>query len=327
MYYRCENCGGNVVYHPQKRKMVCESCGSENSEKMIVQETMEICDNCGAALEFTEHTLSCKCPYCDTYLILKERIEEKPEPDLVLPFCIDRHEAAELIKRSFGSKLFLPRDFASVSSVEKMEGIYAPFWMFDLHTHVDFEGEGDKLRTWRDGEYQYTETKTYLVRREFTADYQKIPVDASTVMEDDLMDILEPYEYEELLDFVPKYLSGFLSDTYDEDKESSGYRARQKAEHYSTQYLEDQNLRYDHVRTFHKQMDHEEKKVYYAFLPVWKYVYRFRKKDYVFYVNGQTGKVIGAPPISKKRAATLSAALFVSLCFCLEMLVWLLEVI
>ena len=25
MFYRCKNCGGNVLYHPEKKKMICES--------------------------------------------------------------------------------------------------------------------------------------------------------------------------------------------------------------------------------------------------------------------------------------------------------------
>lgn len=327
MYYRCDNCGGNMIFNPRKRKMVCESCGSEDSQKVIMQDSMEICDNCGGTLELKDHTLSCKCPYCDAYLILNERMEGEMHPDLVLPFRIDKHEAAERIKKSFGSKLFMPGDFCSASSVEKMEGLYAPFWMFDLHSHVHFEGEGDKIRTWTDGDYQYTETKTFLVKREFTVDYNKIPVDASSVLENDLMDILEPYEYKELIDFEPLYLSGFFADIYDEDKDSSKSRADKKAERYSNQYLDETNVRYNHVRTFINQMDHKEKKAYYTFLPIWKYVYRFNQKNYVFYVNGQTGKAIGSPPISKKRVATLSALLFGSVLFCLEMLVLLLGVL
>lgn len=327
MYYRCDNCGGNVIYDPGKRKMICESCHSEGSQKVILQDKMEICDNCGGALDLKPHTLSCKCPYCDTYLVLKERMEGKLAPDLVLPFCIDKHKAAERIKENFGSKLFLPKDFCSVSSIEKMEGLYAPFWMYDINTHVDFEGEGDKIRTWTDGDYQYTETKTFAIQREFCADYHKIPVDASVVLEDDLMDILEPYHYDELLDFVPEYLSGFFADVYDEDKDLLKPRADQKAERYSRQYLEEMNAQYSHVRTFRNKMEHREEKAYYAFLPVWRYIYRFHQKNYVFYVNGQTGKVIGAPPISRKRAVGLSALLFLSLFFCLEMLVILLGVI
>ena len=31
MFYRCKDCGGNAVYDPKKKKMVCESCGNEDT--------------------------------------------------------------------------------------------------------------------------------------------------------------------------------------------------------------------------------------------------------------------------------------------------------
>ena len=30
MFYRCKDCG-NAVYDPKKKKMVCESCGNEET--------------------------------------------------------------------------------------------------------------------------------------------------------------------------------------------------------------------------------------------------------------------------------------------------------
>ena len=47
MFYRCKNCGGNVTYHPEKKKMICESCGSEESQQEIPQKEIHICSNCG----------------------------------------------------------------------------------------------------------------------------------------------------------------------------------------------------------------------------------------------------------------------------------------
>ena len=38
MFYRCKDCGGNAVYDPKKKKMVCESCGNEETQEKIPQE-------------------------------------------------------------------------------------------------------------------------------------------------------------------------------------------------------------------------------------------------------------------------------------------------
>ena len=40
-------------------------------------------------------------------------------------------------------------------------------------------------------------------------------------------------------------------------------------------------------------------KSYYVLLPVWMITQDYNKAEYTFAMNGQTGKVVGKPPISK----------------------------
>ena len=35
MIFKCKNCGGNAVYHPEKKKMWCPHCDSEDSEERL----------------------------------------------------------------------------------------------------------------------------------------------------------------------------------------------------------------------------------------------------------------------------------------------------
>ena len=49
-------------------------------------------------------------------------------------------------------------------------------------------------------------------------------------------------------------------------------------------------------------------KVHYALLPVWMLSTRWRGKDYLFAMNGQTGKLVGDLPMSKGRFWGLFAA-------------------
>lgn len=327
MFYRCKNCGGNVLYDPDKKKMVCDSCQSEDSAQLIRQEKFHICNNCGGQLEVGEHTLAARCPYCKTSIILEDRMEEAYEPHLVLPFQIDKHKAAEFLLKKFKGKLFLPANFCSASSLESMEGIYVPFWMYDFHTSIYFEGEGDKIRVWREGDYECTETRVYRIIRDFTVDYERIPVDASISRENGLMDLIEPYQYGSLFNFSPEFLSGFEAETWEEDKEQLRDRAEQKANTYSEQYLNDFIGNYDAVRSFQKKRTNEGKETNYAFLPMWHYVYHYNGKNYEFYVNGQTGKAIGSAPVSIGKAFAMSAAVFGSVFFFLRMLCFFLEVI
>lgn len=327
MYYRCNGCGGNVIYDPKKKKMVCESCGTESSFQVIQQDRLDQCDNCGTILEPKPHTLSCKCPACGTYLILNDRMEGELKPDLVLPFRISKYDAVDLLQESFGKKMFLPGNFLNASTVEHIQGVYVPFWMFDFHSSVDYTGTGEKIRTWTRGDTEYTETKVYSIERNFDIDYDKIPADGSTLMEDNLMDLLEPFQYEELIEFSPEFLSGFLADTYDEDAQTVQPRAEEKVDKYSRNKLSATISGYDHVREDSCRINNAVTSLKYAFLPMWRYVYTFQGKEYHFFVNGQTGKVTGGPPISKGKAFGLTAATFASVMFCVSMLIRLLGVL
>lgn len=122
-------------------------------------------------------------------------MKEEYKPDLALPFVIDRKEAIEIIRKNFAKKMFIPKDFCSTSSLESLQGRYVPFWMYDMETHVHFEGEGRKIRTWTEGDYDCTETSIYRLVRDFNVNYDKIPVDASKNMPDEKMDLVEPYKY------------------------------------------------------------------------------------------------------------------------------------
>lgn len=327
MFYRCKNCGGNVTYHPEKKKMVCESCGSEDSQQEIPQKEIHVCSNCGGQIETTEYTLACRCPYCQTFHIFEDRMEGEYRPQLLLPFCLGKYEAAEKMKKHFSSNLFLPSDFCAAASIETMEGLYVPFWMYDFCSHIRFEGEGDRIRTWREGDYEVTETRVYRLIRDMEINYAKIPVDASIAMEDGMMDLLEPYEYGELNDFTPVYLSGFQADVYEQNSDALKGRAEEKADGFSRSYLAEENAGYAVVRPLEDYIENEKKNTFFAFLPVWKYIYHYDGKEYPFYINGQTGKVIGAPPVSRARVFGMSAGIFALTFFFLRMLLYFLEVL
>jgi hypothetical protein len=50
-------------------------------------------------------------------------------------------------------------------------------------------------------------------------------------------------------------------------------------------------------------------KVHYAMLPVWVLNTKWQDKDFLFAMNGQTGKFVGNLPVSTKRVIGLFAAI------------------
>lgn len=312
MIYKCQNCGGNVLYDPAKGVMRCPHCDGIDSEERIKNSgDMMTCGNCGAPMTgaVKAHTSACKCPSCGIYTIVEERVENEFKPDVVLPFRISKGQAVKAMKDTFRNRIFTPLTFLNHATVKSMEGVYVPFFLYDYEAEGSYHGNGTRVRTWSDSNYRYTETSHYVIDREAEACYSKVPVDASTVMEDDCMDLLEPFKYESLTEFDPKYLSGFFSEKNNDDEVIYSPRAEKKIKQSMNQIIKDSIVGYS-TESGHSHVILKDKKVTYALLPVWKYVFRSKDVDYPFYVNGQTGKVIGKTPVDTGMVFLYSASVF-----------------
>ena len=310
MIFKCNNCGGNVVYDPAKKKMVCPHCESEESQSIVAEENRMQCVNCGAPLEPDDITSAMKCPNCGSYHVFEEMVSGEYKPHLILPFMISKEEAAENLKKEFKKRVFTPSGFLSHASISKMEGAYIPFFLYDYDSNAELSATGTKVRSWTEGNYRYTETSYYQVERELDIDFNRIPVDASKEMDNEVMDLLEPYDYKALLDFNEKYMSGFYGEIYSEDLGEVGKRAETKANRASEALLRDSVSGYSTLMNEVKHIDLHEKNREYALLPVWVYDFEFRGQKLRFHVNGQTGKVIGVTPVDKKKVVLYSASVF-----------------
>lgn len=315
------------MYSPEKKKMYCPHCESMDSEEKIEDSSLVQCVNCGAPLQITEFTSACRCEHCGTYLIFNERVENAFEPRLILPFGLGKEMAAAAMEKEFSRRLFAPADFLSAKSLEKMEGIYVPFWLYDYAADYDFAGEGTRVRTWRSGDTEYTETSYFEVIRQMDVDFDRIPVDASIAMDDRLMDLMEPYDYRALADFVPQYMSGFFGEVYNQEAEELDGRAQAKARQASEELLQSSLMEYTTVRPFRKNLKLNREDFCYALMPVWQYVYRYKDQSYLYHVNGQTGKVIGVTPVSRGKVMAYGASVFAAVTALCYMAVHLLEIL
>ncbi len=310
MLFKCRNCGGNVVYSPEKGKMYCPHCESEESQDMVQGGSLTQCANCGAPIEAGQYGSAGKCAHCGSYLIYNERVEGVFAPHLMIPFRIGKNEAVEAMNKEFKKRAFTPSDFLSAKSLEKMEGVYVPFWLYDYQADYDFAGEGTKVRRWTSGNTEYVETSYYEVLRRMDVDFDRIPVDASYAMEDGIMDLMEPYSYQELMQFEPKYMSGFFGEVYNQGAPELEGRAQVKARNASEEMMRGSMQGYSSMRPLRKNLNLMRSGVHYALLPVWQYVYQYRGKTYCYHVNGQTGKVIGTTPVSKGRVVAYGMSVF-----------------
>lgn len=304
------NCGGNVVYDPKKKIMSCLSCGGEECQEIVPAQEPTICVNCGSQIPYTEFQSAGRCPSCGTYLLRDNFVEYPYGADVVLPFKISKYEAEDKLKNEFGKKLFIPGTFLSRKTLEKLRGVYVPFWLYDFDSDIDYHAIGTKVRSWTSGDKRYTETSYFDVARKLHVNYEGIPVDASIAMEDGMMDLMEPYNYGELISHDNKYLSGFEAETYNMTPDQAAPRAQEKADKANHGWVAKTTDGYATLTGERMNSRNKQTASRFALMPVWIYEYRFQGKNYKFYVNGQTGKCVGTAPRSAKKAIGLTALTF-----------------
>lgn len=326
MIFKCKSCGGNVVYDPELKKMHCPYCDGVETQEKEAGKGMTACPNCGAPIEAGEYRSAVKCGYCGHYSIFEERVEKEYQPRFILPFRIRKKAAVAQIEKECGNRLFMPESFLSESSLQLMEGSYVPFWLYDMTMDVSYSGTGTRVRVWRKGDTEYTETDYFQVNREMEVDFEKLPVDASFEKNDEVMDLMEPYQYEELTGFSPEYMSGFLGEVYNQSAQELGGRAKKKAETDAKVLLHETLAGYTTLMPQRESFRVKKSADSYALLPVWWYRYHYRDKEYDFFVNGQTGKTVGRAPLSALRAACYSGMFFACLTTILMLLRAILEV-
>jgi len=315
MFFKCQNCGGNIVYNPDKGAMVCPHCEGEETQQKITGEdadynSMEKCLNCGAPLKVGEFTSASQCEFCGHYLIFDERVRGQYQPKRMIPFSISKQKAKDIMQNSFAKKVFAPSDFLAANMLEKMTGEYVPFFLYDMDAQGNLRAEGTRVRTWVSGKTEYTETSFYDVVRDMTASFNEVPVDASNDMPDDTMDLMEPYDYGNLRAFREPDLSGFESEVYNQSATELFPRAQKKAHDDTVTMMKDSIVGYDGVRIISENVNVTKKKDEYALLPVWKYVYSYKNKMYTYFINGQTGKLVGEAPVSVSKVIGYGATIW-----------------
>lgn len=299
MIFKCKNCGGNMVYSPEHNKMLCPFCDSLDSEEKGGNESITVCASCGGELSIKDITSADRCPYCNNYIIFDERVTGKYKPDSIIPFKVSKKQAVEFMESEFKKRFFAPVSFLSEKTLESMSGLYVPFFLYDYVADSEYRGRGIKIRTWSSGDYDYKETSHYEVIRKLHTEYDNIPADASIAMDDTTMDLLEPFDYTKLCEFDPKYMSGFFGEVYNDEPAAFAVRAKNKAISSTKSLMSESMKDYTTLTPEVNETNLSDGKIDYTLFPVWRYVYDYGNKTYTFFVNGQSGKVIGKTPISK----------------------------
>ena len=328
--YKCPNCGAPLTFNIPSQKWECHFCAStfDKSEsnqfeqqggggsnfwnpEAFADEDAAVyeCPSCGGQVITDKNTSSTFCAYCHNPTVLASRLKGEYRPARLIPFQFTREQAVEAVKKLCKGRPLLPKEFRKCAENGEITGLYVPFWLFSADVDATMTATGRRIHTWSDGNYRYTKTDVYHVQREGTVPFRLVPVDGSSRMDDRLMDGLEPFSYDQLMQFSMEYLSGFYAENFDVDSQSSFRRFSSRATGGAEQALRDTVRGYTSVDSVKTATKFNGNDCLYVMLPVWTLMISYKGKTYLYAMNGQTGKAVGKLPVSLGRVAAWFAGL------------------
>ena len=332
--YKCPNCAGAVKFDSSVQKMKCPYCDAEFETSVIVEYQKNAaaeaqaadsfkwtdeavrdwkedeldglstgsCPSCGAELVGDQNTVAMVCPCCGNAQIVSKRLVGLMKPNYVIPFKLDKKAAVAALKDFCKGKRLLPDFFVEHNHINRIQGLYVPFWLFDAKASGNIRFKATKVKYWMDSNYNYIKTDYYSIIRDGALAFEKVPVDGSEKMDDDYMDSIEPFYYADIKDFHSTFLAGYTAEKYDVDASKSRDRAARRIKSSLERAFAKSVTGYATVTPEHSIVSVHDGKVSYAFFPVWVLNTKYNDANYTFMMNGQTGRLVGRLPVDSGKA-------------------------
>ncbi len=246
------------------------------------------CSNNTCSFKFvtTDNTLT-NCPNCcDKVDIIDEKYDLSIKQ--YIPFKYDKIEASYEIKKFMKKSLFIPSSFKKDNNVNNIVQIYIPFFLYDVSVDGEVVFNSYDYRYFKDKTYDYKETSSYLVRNNNHLEFNNILCTGISSLSDDFIK-MQPFDYKELCNFDE--VGDVLVGIFDLDSESKLEEVKTKCIDTSITFVSNSVKHQESILNNNGlEVTSVSNKI--VLLPVFILNTKYRNKNYMFIVNGQTGKVI-----------------------------------
>ena len=331
---KCPHCGGEMDYLPGTEVVKCEYCGSEfipqelekqkevkaaehkeksRKEEHTIEATIFTCPQCGGEIYSLDQSAVTFCSYCGSQVTLQSRLSRIRKPDVVIPFKLTAEQGMQEYFRRVRHSLFVPSSMKKDSEVEKLRGIYMPYWVYNVKAPEVLTVSSKTEH--RSGNYIITDHYSTSITAEGAV--EGIAYDAASAFSDELSGAIAPFDYREAKEYTPGYFSSFYADEGDVE----GYLYEDDAIRIAAQayaekvYHPDMNQYGLDKQKIEEQFvtDGVERKL--GYYPVWFLANKNKKGNRVSYatVNGQTGKAAVDLPVDFKKYLLASLLIAVPL--------------
>jgi hypothetical protein len=331
--YPCAACGAQATWNPAKGTLVCAFCGTEAPftvdpdtgvlvEHDLVKALRELpsedrgwlaekrtvqCQSCKAVSVFDVARTGQNCDFCGSpALVDYQEIKAPIRPQGLLPFKVDEARVREQMRAWFRGRWLAPNNLGARALVDRVHGIYVPYWTFDAHAVCPWTADA--------GHYYYTSeryrdnkgrTQTRRVRHvrwepaagEIQHFFDDEPVPGTHGLRHDLLKKIEPFATTELVPYDTAFLSGFVVEHYQVVLVDAAARSHDAMVEQLRQ-MASQAVPGDTQRNLRIQPQFSGRTFKHILVPVWVLSFNYRAKVYQVLVNGYSGKIAGDYPLS-----------------------------
>ena len=331
--YACPNCGGGLKFDIESQQLKCDYCSNVFDPYSIVKEedaaqtdrfgaSVYVCPNCGAEIISSDDTAAAFCSYCGESAILSGNMRKEKRPAKIIPFKLTKSACKDIYAKAVKGALFAPKSFLDPAFLDKMTGIYMPYWLYDVKMKDTVSVTS--TRDHRSGDYILHEHYKFTADTDLT--YEGIQYDAASNFADAISESIAPYHMKDAVDFTPSYLSGFFADVQDVGSGTYTEKAGDLAAEETFERMEklikgSDYKKYGDLSEVGLRAYVGSTKSALALLPVW--FLTWRRGDRVSYavINGETGEMSLDLPVDIRKYLIFTAILTVPLFFLLEAIV------
>lgn len=338
----CPECGGKGEWDPGKRMLVCPYCGTEfnrvappplpditehDLDAMVARlgesattvstaERKVQCTHCHAVLTRAASNVGQSCDFCGSPEMLDyDEIEAPIRPESLLPAIVSKEKAYHSLKAFLASKWFAPNDLKKRNLVDRIHGVYLPYWTFDSAAECPWTAESGTYYyvtvTSRDSQgrtvsRQERRTRWRPASGHVSTWFDDIIVQASRGLDPAILARLEPFPTKDLVPYETRYVSGWDVEQYQVpllDAARTGFGIMEGL----LREMCGREVPGDTYRNLRISPQYSAKTFKHILCPIWIIAYQYRGKSYQGALNAVTGQTYAKFPISPWKVALVVA--------------------
>ena len=239
--------------------------------------------------------MTSRCSYCNTPALVEKSNLPGLEPDNIIPFKIDKKGASEQFVEKTKKKYFLPNEFKKNIPSTQIGSTYISAMAFSMNVYATYSGVEREEKTVGFGKDQKTITHYNHFSGNVDKFFDNIVIECSDKINQNQINGVLPYNFQECYKYNNDFTSGYTVEYYNQPVENSKVVAEKQALKEIDKMI---RAKYSNIDSLTINPTYSNHKLSYVLLPLYFINFKYKQKQYLNLMNGQTGKTYGKVPRS-----------------------------